>query len=123
MVGVTSLTRVTTAAGKCMPESILCHTQLTSSLLLQHRALKMRMVERTQTYKASLRGSASSDPRETEDLKLKLEKMKKLGRRSVVDLESDKTEGWKDYCGSNSVQLLRISVQQLLLHATTLLQQ
>ena len=66
--GVTSPMRVMTPAGKCLPVNTLCLTLLTSCPLLLRRPPTTRRAGRTQTCRASLRGSASSDRRETEDL-------------------------------------------------------
>lgn len=61
LVSATSPTRATIAAGKCTPWSTNCRTRLTTSLLRLRQPLMTMMAGRTQTWKASLRESASSD--------------------------------------------------------------
>lgn len=82
-MSVTSPMRVTTAAGKHSHRSILCHTQLTSCLLLLRRPLTMRAV-RTLMCNASRRGSASSD---------QIERIERLRTRAHVGVGNQAGRG------------------------------
>lgn len=59
----TSPTRATTVAGKCLPRRTLCPTRRTWCRLPRRRPPTTRRAERTPTFSASRRGSASSDRR------------------------------------------------------------